>query len=160
MRGFIYIGQLNPTELGDFCQKNLPWPGKVPTINTQQRLSLLQAQPINGDFYIGLYKENSDEICLGYDQCSSCMYSSFFFYLLYFNAKSCIYCVFFIDQYYWSNFSHVLGSKAELNDLQNIFTNIKDDDVLLRYRSETNTLDGNSNRNHAYCEIALGIEKR
>ena len=85
-RGFIYIGQLNPTELGDFCEKKLPWPGKVPTINTQQRLSLLQAQPINGDFYIGLYKENSDEICLGYDQCSSCMYSSFF--LLY-----SIYCI-------------------------------------------------------------------
>ena len=68
------------------------------------------------------------------------------------------FCVFFTDQYYWSNFSHVLGSKVDLNDLENIFTNFKDDDVLMRYQSETNSLNGNSNRKHSYCEIALGKE--
>ena len=70
-RGFVYAGQVNPSELSNFCREGLPWPGKIPTVNTQQRIDLLKTQPISGDFYVGLYLENDDQTCLSFEECSS-----------------------------------------------------------------------------------------
>ena len=62
-----------------------------------------------------------------------------------------------LGQFYWSNFTHELGIQADLEELAAIIPELRHDDILLRYNHETGKLDGDSNRHHSFCEIALGM---
>ena len=62
-----------------------------------------------------------------------------------------------VGQFYWSNFTHELGIQADLEELAAIIPELRHDDILLRYNHETGKLDGDSNRHHSFCEIALGM---